>query len=41
MNGPRGGTTGVAPGFEVQSGNLSTYARLYPGMDGMAANGLR
>ncbi len=30
-----------ASGFSTQSGSMSSWLRLYPGVDGMAANGLR
>jgi len=31
----------AAPGFSTNSGSMSSWLRLYPGMDAMAANGLR
>ena len=31
----------AVPGFQTTSNQMSSWARLYPGVDGMAANGLR
>ncbi|MBN8875592.1 MAG: porin [Rhodospirillales bacterium] len=41
VTGVGGATLTPAGSYKVQPTNLATYARLYTGMDGMAANGLR
>ncbi|MBN8874830.1 MAG: porin [Rhodospirillales bacterium] len=41
VTGLNGATLAPAGSFKLQPTNISTFARIYTGMDGMAANGLR